>query len=253
MPFGSRRHSSYPRNAGMVFMSKVNELLFKIRANGSPAQVVLDATMEERGERKTDSACVRGLTWMFLLIFWRKSWDVGSCHGPGLEAALLGSVSLSPWKHQEQQAWIAKAFPWLFLHSSYVRDRNPWLSPHSSSLGAAKISFACTTETSQAISGYSTLTILKSAGTTWRGKYLAGGALQKRLKFSCMQRFFFFNFKLMYSTLKWQLFFCCPDDLKFQLTSFKILDKMVFWPKDQLIQNISIISWFVINGNVIAF
>lgn len=119
-------------------MSKVNELLFKIRANGSPGQVVLAAAMEERGEKKTDSACVRGLTWMFLLICWRKSWDVGSCHSPGLEAALLGSVSLSPWKHQEQQAWITKAFPWLFLHPSHVHDKNPWLSPHSPSLGAAK-------------------------------------------------------------------------------------------------------------------
>lgn len=87
---------------------------------------------------------------------------MGSCHGPGLEAAQLGSVSLSPWKHQEQQAWTTNAFPWLFLHPSYVPahspslvcDRNAWLLPRSVSLEAAKISFACTTEASQAISGH---------------------------------------------------------------------------------------------------
>lgn len=184
-------------------MSKVNELLFKIRANGSPGQVVLAAAMEERGEKKTDSACVRGLTWMFLFICCRKSWDVGSCHSPGLEAALLGSVSLSPGSIRSSKPESLKLSLGSFFIPLMSMTRIPGCHPTPLALEQQKISFACTTETSQAISGCSTLTILKCAGTTWRGKYLGGGALQKRLKYSCLQRHFFFYFRLMYSMLKW--------------------------------------------------
>lgn len=62
-----------------------------------------DTTIEERWRGKTDSAlCQRSNLDVSTALL--KSWDVRSCHSPGMELAQLGSVSLSLCNHQKQHA-----------------------------------------------------------------------------------------------------------------------------------------------------
>lgn len=69
VPFGSRRYVSHLIPCkfwhGAPELSKVKELLAKIRANGRSGRVALAGYCHGRQRGEKDSAYARGLTWMF--------------------------------------------------------------------------------------------------------------------------------------------------------------------------------------------
>lgn len=156
-----------------------------------------DTTMEERWRGKTNSAYARGLTWMFPLLCWRAGmWEV---------------VTVLGWK---QPSWAQ-----FLCHCAIIRSSMP--EPLMLSLGSFFISLmflptlpllsvtrilALTLLSKNQLCLHSwdltsqLLTVLKCAGTTWRGKHLVWGALQQ-LKYSYVQQHWFYQINVLYTEM----------------------------------------------------